>query len=301
MAYCPRCGREQRCGCDKCHICGVEVVERRIEDAEPWMRAEARAAGRATRRSTSRLRVGEPATDSPDGGRRDALTHAAAQLPTVLLLFGCGILLVTLIEAISAATNFPAAGGSASLADALRRLGYYLGNLLYAASVRTIIGFALVSLGLLLEPGRPFADRELARKATRTVGLAQFVVALLCLLAALLVVLPVGSTSLLTRNLLPTKWAAVSTLVAMGAALLSGGYLLMARPVEPRNTSRSASDDDGIIHRGLEGPELANAGGDADESNRYARRQELEGGLEGRPGSERGGPVTPAEQGEKAD
>jgi hypothetical protein len=301
MAYCPRCGREQRCGCDRCHICGVEVVERRVEPTEPWVRAEARAAGREVRRSAPGPRGEEPGAVLQEGGRPGARTRAASRLPAVLLLLGCGILVVTLIEALVAATNFPVAGGSASLGDALRRLGFYMGNLLYAASVRTMIGFALVSLGLLMEPGRPFADRRLTGKATRAVGLAMFVVALLCLLAALLVVLPVGSASLIIRSLLPAKWAAVSTLAAMGAALLAGGYLLTAGSNERRRASRSAGAGPVMTRGGTEAKDLANEGGGADATGRGAGRHELEGGPEGRAVKERGGPAAPAEQGGRAD
>ena len=230
MAYCPRCSREQRCGCDKCHICSGELVERRAASSGEPGRTVADTGGEPRRGILSReshvegsvtydqkMRPSRAGSDSP----------MERVLPALLLVLGSGILLIALFEAINNALNFPGVGAAPTVADGLKRTGYYLGNLLYSSSVRALIGFALVSTGLLLTPERPIADRELARKIRLVVGLVMGAIALLCALASLLLVLPIGTRSLLLKNLLPSLWAAICILLVMGAALLYGGYLLV--------------------------------------------------------------------------
>jgi hypothetical protein len=148
-------------------------------------------------------------------------------IPALLLVFGCGILLVTLIEAVNNAFGFPGLGGAAGAADAFKRVGYYLGNLLYTSSVRGMIGFTLLGAGLLLETGGLFAEREFSRIARRAAGFLMVAVAALSLIAALLLLLPVGAGTLLLKNLLPSLGAAVPILIVMGAAFTGGAWIML--------------------------------------------------------------------------
>ena len=226
MAYCPQCGRDQRCGCARCHICDVELVERLLSPPTDAAPPGLKAAGGLMRES----RGHEEPTRAGAAFRERANTPAASSrpgaLPGVLLILGCGILLITLVEAVNNALGFPGVG-AASTADGLKRLGYYLGSILYTGSVRVLIGFALVAAGLLWEPDRPFAEAELSRRMVRTLGFTMGVISSLCFLATLLLVLPLGTSGLLSKNLVPTLWATVCIMLLMGSALLGGGYILV--------------------------------------------------------------------------
>ncbi len=226
MPYCPRCGREQRCGCPNCHICGVELTEQPVPPAAAQRRSGPKQArlreadGERAERGDVTHQTGGPSPPRPGAGE--------TALPALFLVFGCGILLVTLIEAVNNAFGFPGLGGAATAADAVKRVGYYLGNLLYISSVRGMIGFALLGAGLLLENGRLFADRAFSRVARRVTGFAMGAVAALCFVASLLLLLPVGTGTLVLTNLLPPLGAAVPILLVMGAAFSGGAWMMLS-------------------------------------------------------------------------
>lgn len=228
MAYCPTCGREQRCGCATCHSCGVELVERR---AAQGVGAEAPRAGRdaapGPQGPSERPRqAGSVTKEAATARKSDA---SSSSLPVILLLLGSGILLVTLIEAANSALEFPPIAGS-SAADGLKQVGYYMGNLLYSGSVRTITGFAVIAAGLLLRPEGPFADSDTNNRAVRGAGLVMGITGVACFVAIFLLLLPVGTSSLMLKGMLPSLWAAVCIIGAVGVSLLAGGYMMAVSP-----------------------------------------------------------------------
>lgn len=254
MAYCPNCGREQRCGCEKCHTCGIELVERpstpegsplrqrpgSIDSRNQASRADT-GVSRAglDQEATQKVRGPGPARASTVHGREAPWTGTVSAaratppekwVPAVLIVLGVGILLITLIEAIGKAASFPSIGAGANTADAIKRVGYYLGSILYVSSARALTGFGLLIAGMLWHPDWPFEAPETRRQAARGVGLLMGALSMLCVVAAILLVLPVGASTLALANLLPATWAATCIILAMGASLLLAGYILVRGP-----------------------------------------------------------------------
>ncbi len=254
MAYCPNCGREQRCGCEKCHTCGVELVERPASPAGSPVRSRPGSVDSHIRTShadmggpragldraaTQEVRSHGPPPASSVRGREAPwtgtvsaarATPAERWVPAVLLVLGVGILLITLIEAISKAASFPHVGAAANTADAIKRVGFYLGSVLYVSSARALTGFGLLIAGMLWHPDWPFEAPETQRQAARGVGLLMGALSVLCVVAAILLVIPVGARTLVLANLLPATWAAACIILAMGASLLLAGYILVRGP-----------------------------------------------------------------------
>ena len=218
MAYCPQCGREQRCGCDECHLCGVPLVHGR---AAP--RHVARAAPDAAR-SNAVTRPSEPenllSLERPRQVSINWIVH-------VFIILGTGILIVTCLEMANTGAHFPAVGPFSTLGEGLRRAGYYFGVILYTSSVRLMTGFALMSAGFLI------ARRSIARpgwdKAVRATGLVMSGVGIVFMLTALDLILPLGTPPYALTAVLPPLWAAVPILVATGVALFGAGYLMATR------------------------------------------------------------------------
>jgi hypothetical protein len=227
MAYCPQCGREQKCGCDVCHHCGVPLVDEGHANAEarPPVRSVADEISSRALRETEPL---EKTSVGPEEEPEREATPGATRvvLPALLAILGCGILLIALIEIIHTASDF--VGPGAGTAPAVKHLGYYLGHLLYNSSVRLLIGFALTAAGLFYAPPLPFSKRDNWRHAAMALGTTMGVVAVFFLLAAVLIIIP-GSLSLLVRNLLPSPATSISVFIVMGIALLAGTYLITTR------------------------------------------------------------------------
>ena len=217
MAYCPQCGREQKCGCEVCHHCGVPLVD------EGHAAAEARPPVRSVADEISARVVQETEPPTEPSDEQEA---ARVVLPLLLLVLGCGILLIALIEIIHTTSDFVGPGGGT--APAVKHIGYYLGSLLYNSSVRLLIGFALTAAGFFFSPPLPFSKRENWRRAVMALGISMGVVAVFYLLAAVLIIIP-GSLSLLVRNLLPSPATSISVFIVMGIALLAGSYLVTTR------------------------------------------------------------------------
>ena len=229
MAYCPQCGLEQKCGCEVCHHCGVPLVD------EGHATAKARPPARSVADEISAGVVsetevpGKTFADFEEGPERETTPGTVrAVLPLLLLILGCGILLIALIETIHTASDFAGPGGGASGAPAIKHVGYYLGALLYNSSVRLLIGFALTAAGLLYSPPLPFSSRDNWRRVVTVLGASMGVVGVFCLLAAVLILIP-GSLSLLARNLLPSPPTSISVLFVMGFSMLFGAYVITAR------------------------------------------------------------------------
>jgi len=148
-----------------------------------------------------------------------------AVIPLLLLILGCGILLIALIEMIHATSDFVGPGGGTAGAPAIKHVGYYLGHLLYGGSVRLLTGFALTAAALFYAPPLPFKKRDNWRLAVIVLSSAMGVVSLCCLISAILIVLP-GSVSLLVRELLPSPAVSVSVFLVMGLSLLAGSYVI---------------------------------------------------------------------------
>lgn len=223
MAYCPQCGREQKCGCEVCHHCGVPLLD------EGPAHEKTRSAAISFVEEVAAPIIHEPEihTEPVEEHEREKARRAAREvLPTLLLILGCGVLLVAVIEIIHTASNF--VGPGVGVAPALKQVGYYLGSLLYSSSVRLMLGFALVSAGLFRSPPHPFLGRENWRRAVMATGISMAIVGIFCIFAAVLLIIP-GSLSLLVRNLLPSLPTSLSVLLVLGFSLLVGSYVVTIR------------------------------------------------------------------------
>jgi hypothetical protein len=217
--------------------------------------------------SSELLRAGSRPARRERRGRQPAQEdRTRAFVAALLVVLGGGILLIALLEAVNNALNFPGAGINPTVAEGLKRLGFYLGNLLYTSSVRVLTGFALVSTGLLISPEGTILDQRAARRIRRAVGLTMGGVAVLCLLSSLLLVIPFGGGNLIWKNLLPSLWAAVCIILVTGAALLFGGYLLVFKVNADGFLSSAAGwrASGGNDHVGGEVGGLVDEGGGAD-------------------------------------
>jgi hypothetical protein len=238
MAYCPECGREQKCGCEVCHHCGVPLVDKGHDTAKPPAPARS-AAHEISAEVAGKAEVPQETSAKPEEepGREASPGTASGVLPLLLLIMGCGILLIALVEIIHTTSDFFRPAVSASGAAAVKHLGYYLGTLLYNSSFRLLIGFALVAAGLLYAPPLPFSSRDKWSRAIKVLGTSMGLVGALCFLATILILIP-GSLSLIVRNLLPSPVTSISVFLVMGIVLLAGFYLVMARAQGTRRRSR---------------------------------------------------------------
>jgi len=226
MAYCPQCGSEQNCGCDVCHRCGVPLVEK--AQGPPKARTSTLSIAEEVRAGA--VREGETPTATSAGLEGESELEITtktgrAVIPLLLLILGCGILLIALIEMIHATSDFVGPGGGTGGAPAIKHVGYYLGHLFYSGSVRFITGFAVTAAALFYAPPLPFKKRDNWRPAIIVLSSAMGIVSLCCLISAILIVLP-GSVSLLVRELLPSPAVSVSVFLAMGLSLLAGSYVI---------------------------------------------------------------------------
>lgn len=234
MAYCPQCGREQKCGCEECHICGVGLVEKGPPPAAK-VTAVPKAAEVVFPQESRRDHVGVERREETVARR--AFIAGRSVLSAVLLILALGVFLVTLIEMIRAASGFVGQGGAPSVLAMFRRIGYQMGNLLYTNAVRILLGFALFTLGLMIESPRPFTRESSWSVAVRADGLAMIALSVAFLLSFIFLLIP-RSVSLITRNLLPSLAAAIPIFLILGISLLACGYILMRSSSGPGRLTR---------------------------------------------------------------
>lgn len=222
MAYCPECGREQRCGCSECHSCGVPLEEGSGPPRAP-------SVGDAGGRPAGFEPPGFPGVWEEGRGREvpGAVRQPVNWLTHVFLILGSGLLLICLVDMANAVKYFPAVGPVASAAEGTRRAGYYLGILLYTNSARVLTGFALAAGGVL--SSRMTGKEAGWERGIRGMGFCMGGASAIFFLAALLLVLPLGRVPSILEVKLPPLWAAVPVLSITGAALLGAGYLMAAR------------------------------------------------------------------------
>ncbi len=216
MAYCPRCGKEQRCGCDKCHECGAELIDRLsavpVQAAPPTAR---------------RASPPPPAPERRPGPPAEVGLRGSGTLQAVLLVLGTGLLLITVMEVMKTVTALPDAGPASSFAEMLKRAGYYIGTILYSNSARSLTAVAFIAAGLLMNRPWPFRDEERWRSAGLAVGWTMWAVAALCIADVLLLMVPGGARSSLVGSLLPPLWVAILVILVLGASLLVAGGIFL--------------------------------------------------------------------------
>ena len=227
MAYCPQCGREQRCGCDECHSCGVPLVhEEAAKRAAVTTAPQARPAPTVTPNEPDILL----AVEHPRPVSINWIVH-------VFIILGTAILLVTCLEMGNTSAHFPVVGPFSTVGEGLHRASYYFGVILYSSSVRLLTGFALLSAGFLI------ARRSIARpgwdKAVRATGLVMCGLSIVYVVTALGLLLPTGTPPYALTAILPPLWVAVPALAIAGVALLGAGYLMAARLSSERQTLSS--------------------------------------------------------------
>jgi len=225
MAYCPQCGREQRCGCDICHTCGVELVSGSPTSAggtDHYIAVpDAIGAGEA---------IPGPAFQADEAGLKDeTVSVARSAVLVVLLILGCAALVNAFLGMILSISGFPLTALTVSIMAGLKRMGYYIGHLMYSSSYRLLLGFALVALGLLGEPPRPFKKWATWRQAVRGLALVVCATGAGCFIALILILMPVGNQSMYITGLLPGLWVTLPVLAVLGLSLSAAGYVLFAQ------------------------------------------------------------------------
>lgn len=148
-------------------------------------------------------------------------------LAHVFLVLGIGLLLICVIDIANAARHLPAAGPITSAAEALRRMGYGAGIVLYTSSARVLTGFALVAGGVLTS--RMSDDGSGWDRAIRVAGLVMGGVSVVYFVTALLIVIPFAPAPYALKPMLPPLWAALPVLLITGGSLLGAGFLMAAR------------------------------------------------------------------------
>ena len=237
MGFCPRCAREQRCGCEECHTCGVRLVEKLTDGQRPAERHETGPARESTWGGAGEKVV--PSSVMPlevhagvPGEARHARGGVRALLPTVMLVLGAAVLAVTLIEIVRAAGGFLSQGPGFSTGS-VRRMGYLLGGVLYSGSVRLLTGYSLVLLGMLLSPPRPFSGRAGWQRGALFTGAVMGLTSAACLVAVVLLIVPGGgSASLSARSSLPPLAYSVPILLVLGLSLLWASYLMAVKAAD---------------------------------------------------------------------
>ena len=271
MAFCPRCGREQRCGCEECHLCGVGLVERLPDAGRPAAERETgpreRHAATPPGETAHTVRSGQPGASHERRGAGGTLREVVGGLlPTLMVVLGAAVLAITLIEMARTANGFFSQGLGLS-PGLLRRLGYYMGSVSYSGSVRLLSGFSLVIIGMLIDPPRPFGGRESWRRGMLVTGGLAGLASLASLAAVVLVVIPGGGTaSLAASGSLPSLGWSVPVLLVLGLSLMWASYLVTVRAVDvARGEARDAASgtarggaggddrDPGLAARGLDG------------------------------------------------
>ncbi|MHB8894029.1 MAG: hypothetical protein ACYC99_02475 [Candidatus Geothermincolia bacterium] len=177
------------------------------------------------------------------GPLRDSRT-ASFRLTHVLLILGGGLLLVCVVDMISAASRFPETGAMAGAGGVIRAAGYYFGILLYTNSARILTGFALVAVGVLAG-GAPGGSGGYD-KATRVTGQVMAGVGALYVLTAILLAIPFGRPPYGLVGLLPPLWAAVPILLIAGVAMFGAGFVMAtrARRRRERTVRRRGGEDE---------------------------------------------------------
>jgi hypothetical protein len=228
MAYCPSCGREQRCGCAECHSCGVRLVDKRPNPTgviEPARRESVRdTIGPVRMPAENGQEEQPPQIQQRPSPAIDASSIGARLIPAALLAIGIAVLVVGVVEIIHTASGL--SGQGVMVTGSVRRVGYFLGGLLYLTSVRALVGFALLTLSLLLSPHRPFRRESTWRGAASGVGLAMLITGFLYVLSMILMLLPGSDPSAIVRGLTPGLPGAILVLLSTGLALIVAGRLV---------------------------------------------------------------------------
>lgn len=229
MAFCPQCGREQRCGCETCHICGTRLVE-----AEPAMPpAAGERSGRPEYRSTEATkRIKPPQVDEVETSSRKERV-----LSLILVIIGCSLLVLSVVEMVRAASQFPGEVSRVAVTGEMKRMGYYVGNLMYVNTARVMVGLALATAGIIVDGG-PFAGKNLQQNAARLMCLVLFAVGALYLVGPILIAIPGESPTVVIRGLLPSLYFAIPVLIISGLSLITCSaslYLWFLEPPEERS------------------------------------------------------------------
>ena len=66
---------------------------------------------------------------------------ARSAVLTVLLILGCAALVNAFLGMILSISGFPVNASAVSIMDGLKRMGYYIGHLMYSSSYRLLLGF----------------------------------------------------------------------------------------------------------------------------------------------------------------
>ena len=249
MAYCPSCGREQRCGCTECHACGAILVGGRPTSSRVALEAAVREDHSASLKG-ARLDRTEPEARPRRPHRINltgeyAISEVGARLiPPVLLAIGIAIILVGVVELFHTASGLSAHASPA--AGSIKRLGYYIAGLLYVSSVRSLVGFAFVAVALLVSPPRPFTRERAWRSVASGAGLVMVLLGFCYVVSVILMALPGQGPPDMVRSLMPGLPGAIAVLVVAGVAeMMTGRLLAIVAPA-------ALEDEDEALQRPLE-------------------------------------------------
>jgi len=244
MKYCPRCGIEQRCGCDECHRCGAK-----LEEWSGHQVGTIRGEKTATRREASfDISRKESVGDKAQAWYSKDSKHALAGDILLLIVFLAGVCLVlfSLLEAANRADSLIRDNYGLALLGSGKNIGYFIGSIIYGTSLRFVIGFVFLLYALFTRPPLPFNSFSPWEKCVFSVCAAMSLLFLAGLVSLILMIAP-GRQSLIVKNFLPPLIISVPAIIAFClfmiiTALLSGQRLLSMRPANERNLEEKAEE-----------------------------------------------------------
>ncbi|MDD5748032.1 MAG: hypothetical protein PHP64_03115 [Actinomycetota bacterium] len=210
---CPVCGREQRCGCEKCHNCGAALVSGLVKTAETETRENESV--EVVERKVEELEKEETSFLE----ERISSRELGAILSVLAFVLGICVFLVAFVDVARLVRDISGKGFFVESAVAgLRLLGYSMAYVLYANSTKFLLGTALLTAGILVSPPYPFRSRNNWVIAMRILLFFFGIVSALYILASLLVLIP-APVSLILKNLIPPLYYSIPVCLITGAGM----------------------------------------------------------------------------------
>ncbi len=218
MMYCPKCGLEQRCGCEECHRCGARL-QRKTEGEPRAFPVEGDATSRKSGRHTS---IEEAVRTSAPQAPLQFYTPGKFRHSILFVVFLAGVclILLSIIETLSRADTLIRTNYGIAVLSSGKNVGYFLGGLIYGTSLRLVIGFVFLLLGLFSNPPLPFSNSSKWEKCVFSICAAMLLLFLAGLISVILIMIP-GRQSLILRNFIPP------TILSIPAILLFSFFMLV--------------------------------------------------------------------------
>jgi len=229
---CPKCGKEQRCGCEICHSCGEKMVKRPYSpisipqgDTYPETQRYEAKTGKEIEKKVEHFFE----RDEISLFESIISSTSPANFSIVLTFLGLAVLLVSFVEASRVIADIVGKGFAiGSISGQIRELGFYVAGVLYPNSVRLLLASGFLFIGFASAP-RNFRVLAVWREASRIFSAMFGIIAIFFLVSFILVAIPFGQVSLIARNLIPSLKFSLPVLLfsCIGVAFASFGFFVM--------------------------------------------------------------------------